>query len=332
MDDQRTRRMAQNEALSRRINDRIEYQRPRNGESADTFICECALADCEGVLDLSIGEYARVRSHPRRFVVSQGMRHQRSRRPSRSTPVTSSSKSAARRDGSRKPSRASGARVHAAECPDSRSPHLGAALGFGLTWGLTGPHTSQEQQAVQTASSRTGSAALTIRRPIRRRSRPALPPEEMTEPVRPVHRLLPCPHAEPEREDRTTDVVCGAIGYGGEPNPANARSSGGFGNCATGKAARPAHLAAPPKLGDGHRADVRRPAGGRARNRACLDASTLDCPSRRRPRKSAPARLLFAARRASGPEPIPIATRRRRRRSTVGGSVSKTGVCHGAAG
>ena len=72
MDDQRKRRMAQNEALSRRINDRIEYQRPRNGESADTFVCECALPDCDEALDLSIGEYARVRSHPRRFVVLPG--------------------------------------------------------------------------------------------------------------------------------------------------------------------------------------------------------------------------------------------------------------------
>ena len=54
------------------INDRIEYQRPRNGESADTFICECVRVDCGGVLDLSIGEYARVRSHPRRFVVLPG--------------------------------------------------------------------------------------------------------------------------------------------------------------------------------------------------------------------------------------------------------------------
>src|ERR1700736_4366627 len=64
--------MAQNEALARRINDRIEYQRPRNGESADTFVCECVRVDCGGVLDLSIGEYARVRSHPRRFIVLPG--------------------------------------------------------------------------------------------------------------------------------------------------------------------------------------------------------------------------------------------------------------------
>jgi hypothetical protein len=64
--------MAQNEALARRINERIEYQRPRNGEAADTFVCECVRVDCGGVLDLSIGEYVQVRSHPRRFVVVPG--------------------------------------------------------------------------------------------------------------------------------------------------------------------------------------------------------------------------------------------------------------------
>ena len=72
MDDQRKRRMAQNEALARRINDRIEYQRPRNGESADTFMCECVQVDCGGALDLSIEEYARVRAQPRRFHVLPG--------------------------------------------------------------------------------------------------------------------------------------------------------------------------------------------------------------------------------------------------------------------
>ncbi len=72
MDDQRARRMARNETLARRINERIEHQRPRNGESADTFICECVRADCGAVLDLSIEEYSRLRSNARRFVVVPG--------------------------------------------------------------------------------------------------------------------------------------------------------------------------------------------------------------------------------------------------------------------
>jgi hypothetical protein len=72
VDDHRKRRLARNEGLARRINDRIEFRRPRSGESADTFICECVRVDCGGELDLSIGEYARVRSHPRRFIVLPG--------------------------------------------------------------------------------------------------------------------------------------------------------------------------------------------------------------------------------------------------------------------
>ena len=72
VDEQRKRRLAQNEALARRINDRTEYQRLRNPESADAFICECVRADCGGTLDLTIAQYARVRSHPRRFVVRPG--------------------------------------------------------------------------------------------------------------------------------------------------------------------------------------------------------------------------------------------------------------------
>src|SRR5207302_5832077 len=98
--------MAQNEALARRINDRIEHQRPRNGELADTFICECVRVDRGGVLDLSIEEYARVRSHPRRFVVLPGHEEPAVESTGEVYPVMSWSKSAESRDGSRKPRRA----------------------------------------------------------------------------------------------------------------------------------------------------------------------------------------------------------------------------------
>jgi hypothetical protein len=64
--------MAQNEALARRINDRIEYQHQRSREPTDPFICECVRVDCAGTLDLTIAGYARARSHPRRFVVLPG--------------------------------------------------------------------------------------------------------------------------------------------------------------------------------------------------------------------------------------------------------------------
>jgi hypothetical protein len=64
--------MTANETLARRINEAVEYERPRNGDSADSFVCECVRVDCDAVLDLSIREYASVRSHPRRFVVAEG--------------------------------------------------------------------------------------------------------------------------------------------------------------------------------------------------------------------------------------------------------------------
>jgi hypothetical protein len=67
--DPRQRRMTQNEALSRRINERIERARPRNGGTADTFVCECVRADCNEALDMSHAAYVSVRSHPRRFAV-----------------------------------------------------------------------------------------------------------------------------------------------------------------------------------------------------------------------------------------------------------------------
>jgi hypothetical protein len=70
--DPRERRMTANELLARRINDAVEYERPRNGDSGESFVCECVREQCMEALDLTIDEYVRVRSHPRRFVVVEG--------------------------------------------------------------------------------------------------------------------------------------------------------------------------------------------------------------------------------------------------------------------
>ena len=72
MADPRERRMAANELLARRINEAVEYERPRNGDSGERFVCECVNKDCTDLLDLMLEEYVRVRSHPRRFVVLDG--------------------------------------------------------------------------------------------------------------------------------------------------------------------------------------------------------------------------------------------------------------------
>jgi hypothetical protein len=80
--------------------------------------------------------------------------------------------------------------------------------------------------------------------------------EEMTEPVDPVRRLLPSPHPEPDREDRPTDVVCGVIGCGRERPSSEREEQRRVRELCDWKAARPAQLAAPPELGDGHRVIV----------------------------------------------------------------------------
>jgi hypothetical protein len=72
VDDPRELRMTANETLARRMNEAIAYERPRNGDSGERFVCECTSKDCTEVLDLAIDEYVRVRCNPRRFVVVEG--------------------------------------------------------------------------------------------------------------------------------------------------------------------------------------------------------------------------------------------------------------------
>ena len=68
MMDERDRRMAQNEALFREVNEQVE-------EIAETFalegeyLCECANADCTFTVPLTSEEYAAVRADGTQFVV-----------------------------------------------------------------------------------------------------------------------------------------------------------------------------------------------------------------------------------------------------------------------
>jgi hypothetical protein len=64
--------MAANEMLARRINEMVEYERPRNGDSGEQFVCECCDDECAEAIDIAVEEYVRVRSHPRRFIVRAG--------------------------------------------------------------------------------------------------------------------------------------------------------------------------------------------------------------------------------------------------------------------
>ncbi len=68
--DEREKRLVQNEALFREVNERLNdvAQRidPRVGYE---YLCECANADCTFKITLNGGEYETVRSDPTQFLV-----------------------------------------------------------------------------------------------------------------------------------------------------------------------------------------------------------------------------------------------------------------------
>ena len=75
MDEQRRRRFAENEALYRGINEKIEQMTdafvPDRRETM-SIICECGMLDCAQQVPIRIDEYERVRRDPTLFVVLPG--------------------------------------------------------------------------------------------------------------------------------------------------------------------------------------------------------------------------------------------------------------------
>ena len=68
--DERERRMAQNEALFREVNERVEAIAHRLGPDVPyEFVCECANADCTFRVTLPLAVYETIRSDPKQFVV-----------------------------------------------------------------------------------------------------------------------------------------------------------------------------------------------------------------------------------------------------------------------
>ena len=74
---ERARRIGQNEALFRDVNERIaSLSRTFDlQDQAFEVVCECSDASCTGRMTVTMGEYTDVRSDPRRFLVLPG--HQR---------------------------------------------------------------------------------------------------------------------------------------------------------------------------------------------------------------------------------------------------------------
>jgi hypothetical protein len=71
--DERERRLAQNEALYREVNERISEQAERHDDRPDAvydFLCECSNLDCNLRIEVRLGEYEAVRAFPRRFLIA----------------------------------------------------------------------------------------------------------------------------------------------------------------------------------------------------------------------------------------------------------------------
>jgi RNAse (barnase) inhibitor barstar len=68
-------RAARNQSLYREINEKIEGLNEAFGETLDlsgTWICECADENCTEPIEMTLGEYERLRSNSNRFAVKAG--------------------------------------------------------------------------------------------------------------------------------------------------------------------------------------------------------------------------------------------------------------------
>ena len=67
----REKRLAENEAFFREINERLEEQTPDSATSL-VVICECANEDCAARISLPHADYETVRAEPTDFIVTPG--------------------------------------------------------------------------------------------------------------------------------------------------------------------------------------------------------------------------------------------------------------------
>jgi hypothetical protein len=66
------RRLAQNEALFREVNEKVEAIALVHGtdEHVYEFYCECSNVDCSRQVPATLAQYEAVRAHPRRFLIT----------------------------------------------------------------------------------------------------------------------------------------------------------------------------------------------------------------------------------------------------------------------
>jgi hypothetical protein len=66
-------RVARNESIAREVNEAIEHGRgPADVQATVAFRCECGRFGCNKLIEVTMGDYERVRSHPRQFVIATG--------------------------------------------------------------------------------------------------------------------------------------------------------------------------------------------------------------------------------------------------------------------
>ena len=71
--DDRDRRMAQNEALFREVNERVKDIASKLGDDGGyEYFCECANKDCTFRVSMRLADYEAIRSDPKQFVVLPG--------------------------------------------------------------------------------------------------------------------------------------------------------------------------------------------------------------------------------------------------------------------
>ena len=70
--DERSRRLAVNEAFFRDVNERINDAATRWKDDGDTYdyLCECSNADCDFRVTMKVAEYEHARSDPTWFAVA----------------------------------------------------------------------------------------------------------------------------------------------------------------------------------------------------------------------------------------------------------------------
>ncbi len=73
MPTEREQRLAENEALFRLANERMAgWTEQHVNEASELYFCECANTDCREKVSLRRGDYERVRSGSRQFVIKPG--------------------------------------------------------------------------------------------------------------------------------------------------------------------------------------------------------------------------------------------------------------------